>query len=125
MFDPSASASTVSAAHGAGWQMAIALRARVLSAAAFPMLSRSAAERLRSASEHMAMLIQAGEDVPEGMNLRSGASFLLCTLSVLRVGGVAAQPLSALHEAWMLEEVECELGDASALFEMRTRGQGT
>jgi hypothetical protein len=125
MIHPPASASRISAGHAAAEQMATALQARALGAAPFSGLSPEASVRLASACDQMAALIRAGEDVPEpGMNLRSGASFLVCTLSALRARGVS-QPLSPPDEAWMLEEVESELGDANALFETRMRNPTT
>jgi hypothetical protein len=112
--------STIPYGPHAARQMAAALRAHAICPPPFAGVSPDAATLLTSACNRMAEIIQAGEGVPEvGMNLRSGASFLLSTLSALRaVAG--RRPLSAAHEAWMLAEIECEVGEASALLETRS-----
>ena len=102
--------------------MARSLRAlaRGLREPPFMCLSVDGARRLSSACNGFAELIVAGENAPgAGVNLRSGAYFLLSALAAVR-GHQGASCLAAPDEMWMIAEVESELGVARALFEART-----
>ncbi|APR74720.1 Hypothetical protein A7982_00066 [Minicystis rosea] len=86
----------------------------------FTCLSTDGAQRLSSACNGFAELIVAGENAPGvGMNLRSGAYFLLSALAAVRAHE-GPSCLADSDERWMIAEVESELDVARALFEART-----
>ncbi len=78
----------------------------------FAGLTAGAVRRLVSACHAFAALIEAGADA------RSGPCFLVSALSALR-GREGELPLSDQDEAWMISEVESELGEARARMDAR------
>jgi hypothetical protein len=87
-----------------------------------PFADLTAGTRIRLAAmcDGFAELIRAGEDAPDrGISSRSSAGFLVSALFALR-SAVGALPLSKEDEAWMVAEIEADLGDERALLEART-----
>ena len=85
----------------------------------FGGLSAPARARLVSACTSFADMIEAGEDAPgDGINLRGWPRFLLSALFALELT-VEVLPLSAEDEAWLVAEIQADLGEARALLEAR------
>ena len=101
--------------HGAG-PMPGALRDLALGMGARPLagLTAGAGRRLASACHAFAALI----DADPGPDARFGPCFLVSVLSALR-GREGERPLSDWDEAWMISEVESELGEARARVDAR------
>jgi hypothetical protein len=86
----------------------------------FGGLSAGARTQLAAACHAFACLIEAGEDMPDGgANLRPWPRFLLSALFSLELTRDAL-PLTHDDEAWLVAEVEADLGEARALLEERT-----
>jgi len=84
----------------------------------FGGLSEGARERLAAACATFAWLIEATEERPEGSpNLRPWPRFLLSALFSLELTADGL-PLSEDDEAWLVAEVEADLGEARALFQV-------
>jgi hypothetical protein len=85
----------------------------------FAHLSAGTRHRLASACDAFAELIEAAYDARGGGNdVRSWARFLLSALFSLELTDHVL-PLSAEDEAWLLAEVEADLGEARARAEAR------
>lgn len=100
-------------------KMSTVLRAlaRSLGDPSFTGLSMRASRRLTLACNGFAELIQAAEATPDkGKSLKGSARFLVSALAALRAPSCAL-PLSERDEAWLLAEIESELGEAIALFD--------
>lgn len=109
-------------------KMPTALRAlaRSLGAESFTGLSMGASRRLTLACNGFAELIQAAEEAPDaGLTLKGSARFLVSALTSIRSTD-GALPLSEQDEAWMIAEIESELGEAIAMFDVQMgRPRGT
>jgi hypothetical protein len=93
-----------------------ALRDLALSIGTRPLagLTAAAVRRLASACHAFAALIEA----EPGADARFGPCFLVSLLTSLR-GREGEAPLSDHDEAWMISEVESELGEARARMDVR------
>ena len=99
--------------------MALRALARSLGAQSFAGLSMGASRRLTLACNGFAELIQAAEETPDvGATLKGSARFLTTALPSIRSTD-GALPLSEQDEAGMIAEIESELGEAIALFDVQ------
>ncbi len=88
----------------------------------FGGLSDGARDRLAEACLAFAALIEAGEIAPDGgVNLRPWPRFLLSALFALELTADALA-MTEEDEAWLIAEVEADLGEARALLQER-RGE--